>query len=53
MQFSFKKGLTSSSKPDGVTALAEKIDGSRIAMARIHVDTFRMLFVLVAMLKLW
>jgi hypothetical protein len=48
----FKKGLISSSKPDGVPALADKFDGSRIAMARIHVDTFRRPFVLVAMLKL-
>ena len=53
MQFSFRKGLIISLKPEGGAAFAEKTDGSRTAIARIQMELIPVPFALMVMLTLW
>ena len=53
MQFSFRKGLIISLKPEGWAAFAEKTDGSRTIIARIQMEFIPVPFALIVMLTLW
>ena len=53
MQFSLRKGLIISLKPEGGAAFAEKTDGSRTAIARIQMELIPVPFALMVMLTLW